>query len=334
MFCCWLAAARVYAQAPLDVARDLYATADYEKALTLLDDLIARNEIGQKRQEAELYRALCFLALGKRDDADRAVETIVQRDPLYRAPEDIAPRMRTAFGDAKKRLLPSIIQQHYNAAKAAFDAKDFGAAGEGFQRVLDAINDPDMKHAASQSPLADLKTLASGFRDLSVQTDPGAAARRRDAGHAAAGAAGAGAVAGRAASKIYNGTEPGVIPPVVIMQEFPKFPGRVPSGGILGAVDIVIDQTGSVESASMQTPVLSGYDAIVVQAARNWRYQPARVNGQPVKFRKSIRITVVPELAARHELSSLSSTPNSQNPNSQRPWELGFGLIVWELELS
>ena len=40
-------APRVYAQAPLDVARDLYATADYEKALTLLDDMIARSETAQ-----------------------------------------------------------------------------------------------------------------------------------------------------------------------------------------------------------------------------------------------------------------------------------------------
>jgi TonB family protein len=290
-------AARVYAQAPLDVARDLYATADYEKALTLLDDLIARSETGQNRQEAELYRALCFLALGKRDDADRAVETIVQRDPLYRAPEDIAPRMRTAFGDAKKRLLPSIIQQHYNNAKAAFDAKDFGAAGEGFQRVLDAINDPDMKHAASQSPLVDLKTLASGFRDLSVQATPPpppVAAILATPPPVPQVQAQSQAVA-VAASRIYTNNDPGVIPPVVIMQEFPKYPGRVPTGGILGAVEIVIDQTGSVESASMQTPVLSGYDAMIVQAARAWRYQPARVNGQPVKFRKSIRITVVPD---------------------------------------
>jgi len=287
-------AARVYAQAPLDVARDLYATADYEKALTLLDDLISR-EMGPKRQEAELYRALCFLALGKRDDADRAVETIVQRDPLYRAPEDIAPRMRTAFGDAKKRLLPTIIQQHYNAAKAAFDAKDFGTAGEGFQRVLDAINDPDMKHAASQSPLVDLKTLASGFRDLSVQATPApppVAAILATPPPVPQVQAQSQAVS---ASRIYSSLDSGVIPPVVIMQEFPKYPGRVPQGGILGAVDIVIDQTGSVESASMQTPVLSGYDAMIVQAARAWRYQPARVNGQPVKFRKSIRITVVPD---------------------------------------
>ena len=288
------AAARVYAQAPLDVARDLYATADYEKALGLLDGLIA-NESGAKRQEAELYRALCFLALGKREDADRAVETIVQRDPLYRAPDDIAPRMRTAFGDAKKRLLPTIIQQHYNNAKVAFDAKNFGVAGEGFQRVLDALNDPDMKTAASQSPLADIKTLASGFRDLSVQAVPPpppvvAMLAVPPPAQQVQAQAQASTIA-----RIYNGSEPGVVPPVAIMQEFPKFPGRVPSGGIAGAVEVVIDQNGSVESASMQTPVLSGYDAIVVSAARNWKYQPAKMNGQPVKFRKSIKITVVPE---------------------------------------
>jgi TonB family protein len=284
-------APRVYAQAPLDVARDLYATADYEKSLTLLDDIIARNLAGPKRDEVDLYRALCFLALGRRDDADRAVETIVQRDPLYRAPNDIAPRMRTAFGEAKKRLLPGIIQQHYNVAKAAFDNKNFGVAGEGFQRVLDALNDPDMKHAVSQSPLSDLKTLASGFRDLSVQAVPAPPP-------VAAYVALPPPVPQQqkpAVIKIYTGVEPGVIPPVAIMQEFPKFPGRVPSGGIAGAVEIVIDQNGSVESATMQTPVLSGYDDIVVAAARNWRYQPAKVNGQPVKFRKSIRITVVPE---------------------------------------
>jgi TonB family protein len=288
-----VAATRVYAQAPLDVARDLYATADYEKALSLLDDLIARNETGPKGQEAEVYRALCFLALGKREDADRAVEAIVQRDPLYRAPDDIAPRMRTAFGEAKKRMLPSIIQQHYNSAKAAFDAKDFGTAGEGFQRVLDALNDPDMKHAAAQSPLADLKTLASGFRDLSLQAIPPSPPPPVAAILAVPPPVEK--VQVQAVTRIYNGTEPGVIPPIAIVQEFPKFPGRVPSGGVAGAVEIVIDQNGSVESAAMQTPVLSGYDSIVVAAARNWRYQPARVNGQPVKFRKSIRITVVPD---------------------------------------
>jgi TonB family protein len=285
-------ASRVYAQAPIDVARDLYATADYDKALTLLDDLIARNQVGQKRDEADLYRALCFLALGRRDDADRAVETIVQRDPLYRPPDDIAPRMRTAFGETKKRLLPAIVQQQYASAKTAFDNKDFGVAGERFQRVLDALNDPDLKQAASQPPLSDIKTLASGFRDLSVQAVP---APPPVAAYVALPPPVQQQQKPAAVAKIYTGTEPGVIPPVAIVQDFPKFPGRVPSGGVVGAVEVVIDQNGAVESATMQTPVQSAYDNIVLAAARNWKYQPARVNGEPVKFRKSIRITIVPE---------------------------------------
>jgi hypothetical protein len=281
---------RVHAQAPLEVARDLYASADYEKALVLLDDLSLNNGAAESKHEVDLYRALCFLALGKQSDADKAVEMIVQRDPLYRPPDDIAPRMRTAFGDAKKRLLPSIVQQHYTEAKAAFDDKNYSVAADSFQRVLDALNDPDFKHAASQPPLSDLKTLASGFHDLSVKAIPPPPPPA-----AFVAIPPPVAVPAVTVSRIFSGNEPGVIPPVAIVQEFPKFPGRVPSGGIAGAVEVVIDQNGMVESASMQTPVLSGYDDMVVAAARNWRYQPARVNGTPVKFRKSISIKVVPE---------------------------------------
>ena len=290
-----IAATRVHAQAPLDVARDLYASAEYEKALTLLDEVIARDETGATRQEAELYRALCFLALGRRDEADRLVEAIVQRDPLYRPPEDIAPRMRASFSDTKKRLLPAIIQQHYAVAKAAFDAKDFGTAREGFQRVLDGLNDPDMKHAASQSPLADLKTLAAGFHELSLPTISQAPPPPPVAAMTAVPPPVRQQMP--AVQKIYAGPEPGLVLPVAIVQEFPKFPGRVPTGGVAGAVEVVIDQNGLVESAQMQSPLLSGYDDMVISAARNWKYQPAKLNGQPVKFRKSIRITVIPDRA-------------------------------------
>ena len=288
------AAARVYAQAPLDVARDLYATADYEKALGLLDDLIARNDAGQKRQEAELYRALCFLALGKREDADRAVETIVQRDPLYRAPDDIAPRMRTAFGDAKKRLLPSIIQQHYNSAKAAFDAKDFGAAGDGFQRVLDALE--RSRHEARRVAVA-----AGGPEDAGVRLprperpdDSAAAAGCGDPGRAAARAAGAGPVAGGVED--LNGTEPGIIPPVAIVAGVSEVPGpgavwwHCRRGGDRDRSDRArwsrprcSRRCSRATTRSSSTPRATG--AISLR----------KVNGQPVKFRKSIRITVVPD---------------------------------------
>jgi hypothetical protein len=224
-------------------------------------------------RRAELYRALCYLALGKRDDADKAVETIVQRDPLYRAPDDIAPRMRNALGDAKKRLLPTIIQQHYNNAKAAFDARDFGVAGEGFQRVLSAMNDPDMTHAAARGSQA----VGDRLPRLSAQT-----------------------------------TQP---PPVAAMLALPP-PVQQP-----------VQQQAQVQAAHTVTRIytgieqLSGYDEIVLNAARNWRDQPAKASGQAVKFRKSIRITLVADRSGRKR----SSTPNSQLADFLGVGGWGFG---------
>jgi TonB family protein len=282
-------APRVQAQAAIETARALYAAADYEKALALLDGLQGHPGDAAARDEVDLYRALCLLAVGRQGDADRAIETIVQRDPLYKPPSDLAPRMRTAFAETKKRLLPSIVQQQYQAAKMSYDAKDFAGAADGFTRMLNALNEPDLAHAASQPPLADMRTLAMGFRDLSklatlpppppppvtvtVAPPPPAAS----------------------ASKIYNGSEGGVIPPVAIRQEFPKFPGRVPADGVAGAIEVIINQDGAVESAMMRKPVFSSYDQMVVSAAQSWRYQPARLNGVPIKFRKQIQITIVAE---------------------------------------
>ena len=34
------------------------------------------------------------------------------------------------------------------------------------------------------------------------------------------------------------------------------------------------------------------FDSQLLSAARDWRYQPATLNGRPVKFRKMIQITV------------------------------------------
>ncbi len=283
-----IAVPSAHAQSSFDAARDLYASADYETALTMLDDLSARPH--RAGHDVDLYRALCLFALGRGEDAARAVEAIVLRDPLYQVPDDVAPRMRTAFGEIKKRLLPAIVQQHYQSAKAAFDDKNFAVAADSFQLVLDALADPSLSPAASQPPLSDMQVLATGFRELSVKAIP-------PPPPAAFVAVPPAVVPLRL--RIYNGTEAGVVPPVAITQEFPKFPGRVPPAGIAGTVEVVIDQTGAVEWASMQTPILSGYDDIVVAAARNWRYQPARMNGTPVKFHKQIQIKVVPERAAK-----------------------------------
>ncbi|MBI2186830.1 MAG: hypothetical protein HYU37_06845 [Acidobacteria bacterium] len=270
---------RLHGQDPLASARQLYAAAEYEEALRVLDGLPAA-AAREERQTAELYRALCFVALGRRADADRALETLVTQNPMYRPADDLSPRLRAAFTDARRRVLPVVVQQQYAEAKTAYDRKMFVDAATGFRRVIDVLNDPDMAQSASQPPLADLRTLASGFHDLSVKAiappppppPPPAPVVLPP--------------------RIYTGDEREVVPPVAIHQELPRFPGAVRPGGVKGVVEVLIDEGGAVESASMLVPTIASYDKLLLAAASRWLYYPATVDGKPVKFRKRIQVTI------------------------------------------
>lgn len=284
-----LTAARSHGQDSLAAARDMYASAEYDNALRLLERLAATS--AEEQQSIDLYRSLCLLAVGRNQDAERSIETIIARDPLYRPADDLSPRMRTAFSDAKRRVLPAIVQQEYAQAKGAFERKEFESAAFGFKRVVEALNDPDMGQAAKQPPLADLRTLAAGFHDLSVKAIPPPPPPPAPAPVAATPAP---AVAANLPPRIYTAEERNIVPPQVLIQTLPKYPGAVPPRGVTGVIEVVINEGGTVESAAMVASVTSSYDKAVMTAATRWLYVPAMMNGTPVKFRKRIQITVTP----------------------------------------
>jgi hypothetical protein len=275
--------ARLSSQEPLAAAREMYASAEYEKALTTLDGLKAGGYAGDDGETIELYRALCLLAMGRRADADRAIETIIVQDPLFRPSDDIPPRVHTAISDARKRLLPAIIQQQYNEAKTAFDQEEFAAAAAGFEQVVAVLNDGDLAAVADRPPLSDLRTLAAGFRELSVKALPPPPPPPPPP---------PAALPASLPPPIYSGEERGVTPPRAIRQDLPKFAGTIGRDAIGGVVEIIIAETGAVESATMLVPTLTSYDSTVVLAATKWRYQPATLDGAPVKFRKRIQIRI------------------------------------------
>ena len=278
-------APRLRAQEPFAEARQLYASAEYEDALKLLDGLTVGDHVPEQRQDLELYRALCLVALDRPADADRAIEKMIAQNPLYRPADDLSPRMRSAFRDTKKRVLPGIVQQHYAQAKGAFDRQEFAAAATGFGEVVDALNDPDIAEAAARPPLSDLRMLASGFHDLSKKAIPPPVL-------VSVALAPAPPAPVNLPPRIYKGGEVGVVPPVAIRQDLPRFTLPVRQGGVSGTVEIVINEAGAVESATMVEPVTPTYDPLVLAAANSWAYQPATVKGAPVKFRKVIRIAV------------------------------------------
>lgn len=266
------------AQETFATAVKLYASAEYEHALKLLDGLATTESATDVRQSIELYRALCFLAVGRRDDADRAIEGIIARDPLYRPSDDLSPRMRLAFTETKRRLLPGIIRKHYTEAKTAFDQKDFVVAEGAFKRVIDALDDPDLGPVAAG--LADLRMLATGFRDLSVKAIPPPPPAPPPPAPV------------REPLRIYTADDREVTPPVTLRQDVPAFPGAVRPGGFRGVLDVVINEDGSVELATLSVPIMPAFDKMVLAASKQWRYVPATVEGKPVKFRRRISINV------------------------------------------
>lgn len=278
------------AQESLASARELYASADYRSALTMLNALLAASPSPQERQSIELYRTLCLVAIGNTDEANKAIEAMVARDPLYRPNmEEVPPRLRIVFSDARKRLLPSLIQERYLIAKAAFDRGEMKLAADGFTQVLMALADPDIAPAAQQPPLSDLRVLASGFNDLTVRAlapppvpvvpitvqappPPVAAAPREPI--------------------IYTSDEQNVMPPETVRQDIPPYPGRVLFDRA-GVIEVIIDTDGTVESATMLESMEPLYNRILLAAAKNWVYRPARLDGNtPVKYRKRIQVSL------------------------------------------
>ena len=78
------------------------------------------------------------------------------------------------------------------------------------------------------------------------------------------------------------------MPPTVLRQTMPVL------GDVFvqrqGVVEIIINEVGMVETATMTVPVNVVYNGLVMAAAKSWRYMPATVDGVAVKFRNSIQL--------------------------------------------
>jgi tetratricopeptide (TPR) repeat protein len=277
---------------PLGTAKDLYASARYDEALSVLNELRGANPIDRK--SVEQYRSLCLLALGRASEAEGAIAAVVTADPTYRPGEaEASPRVRSAFTDVRRRLLPEIATARYVEARATFDRREWASAEEQFTRVLSLIDDPD-----TGGRLGDLRVLTLGFLELSARAaappPPTAAPVTAEApsGPPAQSPSTDGATPA-AAGKIYEAEDEGITPAMPVKQEIPAVPsGVVRSAKPRGILELIIDEQGRPVSLTVRTSIHPSYDTQLVAAARDWKYRPATLNGQPVKFRKLIQIAV------------------------------------------
>src|SRR5262245_27549136 len=242
-------------QGPLNTAKDLYASARYDEALSMLNGL----RIGEAvdRRTVEQYRSLCLLALGRASEAESAIANVVKEDPTYRPGESESPRVRAMFSEVRKRLLPELTTARYQVAKQAYDRRDWATAEAQFRLVLGLIDDPD-----NGAPLADLRVLTAGFLELSARaaapppppvepksTAPATAASPSPRATAPASAMSAPSPTQTAPvpGKIYTADDQEVTPPVVVRQDIPRIPqATIAMARARGLVDVVVDELGRV----------------------------------------------------------------------------------------
>jgi TonB family protein len=270
----------------INTARELYAAARYDEALTVLNGLLGGDRLSSGELKLiEQYRSLCLLALGRAEEAEAAIASVVTADPFYRpSDEEASPRVRTTFADVRQRLLPGLVTGRYAIAKRSYDEKDYADAQQQFKELMTLLDDPQMNGRAG-----DLRVLASGFYDLAKA----AAATPPPAPAPAPAPVTPAAPAAPAVPTIFTGDEPGVNPPTTIRQDLPPVPANVViTARDKGLLDIVIDEQGRVASMALRSRVHPVYDSMLLNAVRDWKYRPATYKGKPVQFRKLIQFTL------------------------------------------
>ena len=251
----------------------LYAAAEYDKALEVVGPL--------DTLEAQQYKALCLLALGRTADAGAAIESLVNASPTFiPSSEDAPPRFVELVTKVRQKLLPTIARRVFTEGRELYNEKQNEEAVKRFSVVLTLLKDPAFTDLNAKQ---DLETLATGFIDLakasSTPVKVVAAPPEPVPPAAAAPAAAAPAVA------------PRVVPPVALVQTVPPMPldiaGRV---GAKLVMVVQIDAAGRVTSATVKESAHPRYDRIVVLSTRDWRYTPATLNGLAIASEQVVTI--------------------------------------------
>ena len=277
-----------WSQESVQAAQTLYASASYDEALALLERLQRQELTPSEVQVVKQQRAFCLLALGRVQDAERAIAAVVQADPTYRPDAASAsPRVRNAFRDVRGRLLPGIVQAEYVEARRLYDASSWVPAATAFQRVSALAADPDLAEA-QVAALADVKMLAEGFAKLAEA----AAAPPPPAQAAEPSPALPPSPPPVDYDAIYDGSQAAVVVPITVRQDLPRWTnGSAPRPAPPACSRSSSPRAESSNGRRSSRPMAPFFDRQVLDATKNWRYQPAHVNGQPVRFKKTIKIT-------------------------------------------
>src|SRR5262245_58414758 len=147
--------------ADLTNAKALYAAAGYEEALLELEKV----DDSHWDEQVDEYRALCLVALGRMEEAEKALEHLVRLKPRYSlTSERLSPRVVSLFETVRQRTLPVLVKELYSKSKNDYGTGNLNDAVTGFRELNLILSDVGL---IEQSPsLADIQELSEGFLRL------------------------------------------------------------------------------------------------------------------------------------------------------------------------
>jgi len=96
---------------------------------------------------------------------------------------------------------------------------------------------------------------------------------------------------------VYSAADTNVTPPVEVVRRMPPWaptPVIARSAEYRGDLEIIVNEIGAVESAVMNRSTVPTYDLVLLEAARRWRFKPAMLDKQAVKYRLIYSVTLSP----------------------------------------
>jgi hypothetical protein len=97
----------------------------------------------------------------------------------------------------------------------------------------------------------------------------------------------------RVSDRIYSQSDSQVMVPVSV---YPKLPNEPPGPRVAGRtlLELTIAADGLVERVRMLSAPRNIHEFMLVSAAKAWRFEPARLDGRPVRFRQTLALTPMP----------------------------------------
>ena len=95
-----------------------------------------------------------------------------------------------------------------------------------------------------------------------------------------------------AAGALFDISEVDVTPPVTIRRKLPTLVENAPWYDEVGVVEAIVSAAGEVEKVRLVSPPESVHQAMILSAIKTWRFRPARMNGQPVRYRQLIPVAI------------------------------------------